>query len=514
MTAPVDVAVIGSGPVGSAFGAVVAEERPAARLVMIEMGPCATPDPGMHLRNLEDEEQRAAAHRRLQGRDQRALIDRNFLERAAADRSDRDALARPGLSLLDQDLTDATTSGLPAAASATGVGGMGVLWTASCPTPAGGERIDFIPWNDLEPSYDRANRLLGVRPSAVDDPVWVEIRRVLGTEFDTPPGRGASWIPSRRTVRPLPLAVMSPTADTQVWWGPNMILGPLLDAATDRFELRSETRCRRVDSADGVCRLELIDQRTGTADVLTARHVFIAADSLRTPQLLWNSGIRPAALGCYLNDHLQVLAAAHVDPDILKGADVPFGACWVPFDDDEHPFHGQVLSLGALPATAFDDESMVRLVRNVVGLSWFGRKEIRREDAVRFSEHDVDDDGMPRIEIHYDLTDRDRETAKAMHDAVARAASAVGTLVHDEPVLMPGGSSLHYQGTTRLGPRDDGTSVCDPYGRVWGTSNVWVGGNGVIPTATACNPTITSVALAVRAATYVSGLLDPSGGTA
>jgi choline dehydrogenase-like flavoprotein len=107
---------------------------------------------------------------------------------------------------------------------------------------------------------------------------------------------------------------------------------------------------------------------------------------------------------------------------------------------------------------------------------------------------------MPAMTIEYELTERELADQERALDNLRRAGEALGAFPPGgEPRVMPKGSSLHYMGTTRMGESDDGTSVCDSYSRVWGFENLFVGGNGVIPTANACNPTLTSVALAVRA---------------
>jgi choline dehydrogenase-like flavoprotein len=127
------------------------------------------------------------------------------------------------------------------------------------------------------------------------------------------------------------------------------------------------------------------------------------------------------------------------------------------------------------------------------------RKRPRFEDGVTFDDEELDYRGFPNLTISYELGDEEKAEIEKATAQLRRAGESLGTFIA-EPRLMPNGSSLHYQGTTRIGETDDGTSVADPWSRVWGYENLVVGGNGVIPTATTMNPTLMSVALAVRGA--------------
>jgi choline dehydrogenase-like flavoprotein len=118
---------------------------------------------------------------------------------------------------------------------------------------------------------------------------------------------------------------------------------------------------------------------------------------------------------------------------------------------------------------------------------------------VTFDDEDLDYRGFPNMTITYALTDSENAEIAAGTEHLRRAGGALGTFVA-EPRLLPNGSSLHYQGTMRTGDTDDGTSVADPWSRVWGLENLYVGGNGLIPTPTTMNPTLMSVAIAARGA--------------
>jgi choline dehydrogenase-like flavoprotein len=186
------------------------------------------------------------------------------------------------------------------------------------------------------------------------------------------------------------------------------------------------------------------------------------------------------------------------------GAIVPIsGVSWVPYAADR-PFHGQVMQMDASPVPL--DPGVTVRPGQVVGLGWFCKKELSPDNRVWFDDDAPDEHGLPAIRIDYSLSTADQAAIEAAKVEIAEAARALGRPLGD-PFVMPPGSSLHYLGTTRMGTADDGTSVCDPTGRVWGTENLYVGGNNVIPTATACNPTVTAVALGVLTARTLAASL-------
>ena len=166
------------------------------------------------------------------------------------------------------------------------------------------------------------------------------------------------------------------------------------------------------------------------------------------------------------------------------------------------------MDLSPLKTTVENSKPETQNPKHIVGLGWGCLKEVQYADCIEFSETETDWLGMPKMNFKFAYTEGDKkaiEQAKAMQ---TQAAQAFGKVIKDgDQTLMPAGTSLHYEGTTRMGETNDGTSVCDTYSQVWGFDNLFVGGNGVIPMATTSNPTLTSVAMAVRAAEKVVDLL-------
>lgn len=510
-----DILIIGSGPVGATYARMIAEQKPHAKILMIDAGPKVSDKIGQHVKNITDPNKMETAQILSQGPKKTPYPMISVAERAnAVQRGElsADILARAGTHLVLDQPDDIKNNEMPSISMSTNLGGMGIHWTCACPTPGNGEKITIIPENEMDEALAKAREILNVTQSAFpSSPVSEAILNVLNKTL------GANHAENRQA-QPMPLACKVDADGNRYWTATDVILGDLLatpSGAGGAFELRSETICRKLNHENGkIIGAEIEHIPSGKSEVIEANIVIIAADALRTPQLLWASGIRPKALGHYLNEHPFIFTFVELDKDLVKNntnyqdfevenrktPDPTVGVFWVPFDAPNHPFHGQIMHMDLSPMkTTVSDE-----FKQIVGLGWGCLKESNFEDQIVFSETEKDYFGMPKMNFKFKYTEKDLEAIEAAKAYQQKVVNQFGKEIKDGgQTLMPPGTSLHYEGSTRMGLANDGSSVCDTYSKVWGFDNLFVGGNGVIPIATASNPTLTSVALAVRSSEQV-----------
>ncbi|WP_159501197.1 GMC oxidoreductase [Microbacterium sp. 18062] len=498
MTRPeFDLLIVGGGLMGAGLARAVRDADPAARIAIVDTGPTIGGTRGQHLHEVDDDELWRRYNRSLEAGTQAHYVG----VVAAPDPGSTVVGAAPGVYHLGSFGEDAAQ--LPGAAVAWNSGGMGAHWTAATPTPYGAEVFAFDGAAEWDADLARAQELLQVHPDPYGQdpaaaPVIDRLREMFAQTSD--PGRG---------VQAMPMAVQ-PTGDAcrrgpLRRTGPNVIFPPIADGADPAFALLADSLCLGLVMDGAIARGARIRHLpTGGEREVTAARVAVCADAMRTPQLLFASGIRPSALGSHLNEHVFVSGRVLVDPEKvplelaalrppLRG-EWHVASHWLPHSDARQPFQGQIMSALVL------DEDLRTPLGYFVQLSWYIPTETRDENRVEFSDTEADAAGLPRMRVRFSYSDTDRRTIAEGREAQRSAGEALGEFVpgRDSEVLVPG-SSLHYTGTVRMGV-DPVTSVCDPDGLVRGTRNVYVAGNGVIPTPMTANTTLAGMVTVVRAA--------------
>ena len=162
------IAIVGSGPIGSAYARVLLESVPTARVVMFEAGPQLTAIAGESIRNIADPAEKDRARELSQG--PQAGSFRESLGIPSSTVVEGMFTARGGTHLLDfGGEGSAHAASFPAAAASTNVGGMGAHWTCATPSPSFSERVPFIPDDEWDDLIADASRLLHVQNAAFAD---------------------------------------------------------------------------------------------------------------------------------------------------------------------------------------------------------------------------------------------------------------------------------------------------------------------------------------------------------
>ncbi len=523
-----DVLIAGSGPVGCTFARRLVE---AGRTVlMVEAGAQHSARPGEHLKN-------AFVYQRdldkftpiVEG----LLHPLSTAQAGAGSRTTIDPISfRPEGKLMRSAYNphQDPEKNMEAAAASYGVGGMFTHWTSNTPRHHPTiERTPFIDADEWDELYTAAEQLLDTHTDVYSQSLrHTAVKEALADHYQ-------GQLPSGYEPTDLPVAGHRLKNDEFVHFtGADTILGPLIDEpqrfAPNQFVLKAQHRLTSLDVTNGSVQHAVVEDLLGWQSLhIKAEQYVVAAGAVLTPQILFKSGIGPPAfvpaLGRYLTEHPMTFTQIVMSETLVRrikemakerstqlepGDPVPIPMhdpppmAWIPVSEGR-PWHCQVhrdsFHYGGLPADIDD--------RLVVDLRWFGMVEPRPDNRVSFADDVNDKFGMPHPTFHYTLGADDKRRARMMMSDMVEAAQALGGfLAGAEPRFLPPGASLHLQGTIRMGV-DEQESVVDPFSRVWGIDNLYLGGNGLIPTANASNPTLTSVALAIRA----TNRLSPIAGT-
>jgi choline dehydrogenase-like flavoprotein len=152
-------------------------------------------------------------------------------------------------------------------------------------------------------------------------------------------------------------------------------------------------------------------------------------------------------------------------------------------------------------------QSQVQPLQNelVCYMSGYGIVEARFENRVSLNPNVRDEYGIPELQLHFKYSEKDLAVINQMALTMQQAANAAGMRLIPQDgmiALRSQGSAGHTSGTCRMGVNSEYAST-NIFGEVFGVSGLFLADSSVLPSLPAANPTLTTVALAIRTADYI-----------
>lgn len=397
-----------------------------------------------------------------------------------------------------------------------------------------------VTYEELEPWYDRAEQMMGV--FGHDDGIAI---LPGGRNYLPPPPLRCSEFLARKVCAPMGMqviqtrrAVLTRSVDghpachycghcmdgcdvAAIFSTPGRMLP--LAKKTGNLTLRQNAIARELLVGDEgrVRAVSIIDRSTKGEEEIRARVFVVCCSAFESARLLLNSrsprfatGLANSsgAIGRYIHGHFSSAASMYIDqlqgqrpsnqdgatdhayiPRVSAGArDYTFGI-QLNISGFMFPYHARRLAgYGA----AF--KSKVRNMQSgFFELSGFGKVTARPENVMTVDRDRTDSYGIPTPVIHFRFDADDRATFKALNRTLGQICDGLKGESYLQSV--PTGWASHECGTVRMG-KDPKTSVLNGWNQAHDVANLFVTDGSSFTTSSEKNPTLTIIALSMRAA--------------
>lgn len=380
-----------------------------------------------------------------------------------------------------------------------------------------------LRYRDLAPYYDQVEPLFRVAGRRDGIP---QLPDGIFLEDNSPDSESVARFVSACRERGIP-TTKARRATGELASSANLLLPDALATGNLTIVPNAVVRELTVDKNTGLVNgANFVDRHSRRELHARARVLVLGASTLESTRILLNSKISNSSgvLGHYLFDQFYVKNIVQaVVPEARAGKarrGLMGGGGYIPRfrnltapEKDKHFIRGYSVdfSSGGSPHPryypAYGEELRKMAARDAgAGFSMTAMGEVlpRKEHRVRIDPEVKDAWGIPALNIDQKYTANEFEMAKdAMNtlDEVCRAAGFEVLAKH--PQMVPPGESIHELGTCRMGD-DPKTSVLNQWNQSHDVKNLFVVDGGSFVSGGSQNPTLTILALSMRAADYMA----------